>query len=116
MSDQATARFSLSRHQRFRVEPAFQQFQLFHLHGIRLLLQTHLTFPQQCFLMGGVEDDHQFKHTTPLAYFSPMRPLHFAEFIRFGGHHCFGTAIAPFDYESYTLQLAKEIFHGYSST
>jgi len=66
--------------------------------------------------MGGVEDDQQFKHTTPLAYSSAMSPLHYGEFIPFGGHHCFGTAIAPFNYESYTLQLAKESFHGYSST
>jgi hypothetical protein len=28
-------------YQRFRVELAFQQFQLFHLSGIRVLLKTH---------------------------------------------------------------------------
>jgi hypothetical protein len=41
VSDWATTRSSRSCCQRFRVEPAFQQFQLFHLHGIRLLLKTH---------------------------------------------------------------------------
>jgi hypothetical protein len=53
--------------------------------------------------MGGVDDDQQFKHTTSLAYSSAMRPLHFAEFIRFGGYDSLGTAIASINYESYTL-------------
>jgi hypothetical protein len=67
-------------------------------------------------LRDGVDDDQQFKHTTPPAYASATILLHSAEFIRLGEYHCFGTAIALFKNGSYTLQLTKETFHGNSGT
>ena len=40
-------------------------------------------------------------------------PLHFAEFIRFGGHHCLGTAIASVQLRKLQIAAQKETFHGF---
>jgi hypothetical protein len=50
--------------------------------------------------MGGVDDDQQFKHTTPLAYSSAMRPLHFAEFIVSESMTALARRLPLFNYES----------------
>jgi hypothetical protein len=66
--------------------------------------------------MGGVEEASTLQtHNTSQLRFRDD-PLHFAEFIGFGEYDSFGTAIAFINYESYTLQLKKETFHGNSGT
>ena len=64
----------------------------------------------------GVEDDQHFKHTTPLAYSSAMSRRISLNLSVSESMTALALRLPLFNYESYTLQLTKETFHGFSTS